>query len=152
MFNVWDISGSHSQPEDRAKWLKNSDAAIIMVDLAQKSSVDNAITWYRMLFPFFTSSSLIKLLGEIVSTHQDPSKLPIIIYAEKGYPDDVRYEVDPEAIIWPNEMENVQFYHTPYFDEQKSVKGMIEADNYYDRPFEWILQNIIGDPEVVCCI
>ncbi|CAI7674201.1 unnamed protein product [Penicillium pancosmium] len=44
-FEIWDISGSHSTAQDRAKWIHDSDAAIIMVDLADQASIENVVYW-----------------------------------------------------------------------------------------------------------
>ncbi|KAJ5937124.1 hypothetical protein N7466_003574 [Penicillium verhagenii] len=50
MFDIWDISGSHSTAQDRAKWIHDIDAAIIMVDMANLASIENAVNWYIAAF------------------------------------------------------------------------------------------------------
>lgn len=47
VFNIWDIAGNH--PEACAEYLKDSDAAIIMFDPAQKPSFEDVVIWHRML-------------------------------------------------------------------------------------------------------
>ncbi|KAJ5392289.1 hypothetical protein N7509_007779 [Penicillium cosmopolitanum] len=46
--NIWDISGSHTTTaQERAQWIHDSDAAIIMVDLADRASIENVVYWYN---------------------------------------------------------------------------------------------------------
>ncbi|KAJ5984722.1 hypothetical protein N7481_006821 [Penicillium waksmanii] len=74
----------------------------------------------------------------------EPRKLPIFLYAEKTHPVDEQDEVDLEAITWPDEMG----VRTPYIDEPRTSSETLRRDQYYDRPFDWILQSITGDPDV----
>lgn len=120
-----------------------------MIDLAQKASVENAIYWYRMSYLFLISIQIIDYVGEIVLAHRDPTQLPILIYLKKANPTEDEYKVNLQAITWPDEISTVSFYHKPYLGEPQSVGEMMEADHYYDRPFERIMQEITGDVDVV---
>lgn len=46
--NIWELSGSHNIAEDRAKCIEDSDAAVIMVDTGDRTSIENAVNWYSM--------------------------------------------------------------------------------------------------------
>lgn len=85
--------------------MEGSDAAIIMVDLADQESINNTISWHRMFCFLFHDPSIIfesyYILGEIISSqqHSDKSKyLPIMIFSYKAYKDDAKYKIKPTEI------------------------------------------------------
>ncbi|KAJ5376328.1 hypothetical protein N7509_013214 [Penicillium cosmopolitanum] len=140
-FDIWDISGSHSTPQDRAKWIEDSDAAIIIVDLANQDSINNTILWYR----------------EILSSQQhsnNPKHLPIIVFAYKAYEDDTKYKIKPTEISWPEEMGSTPFHYNEHRDttnwetDETHFSAMLLADTSMRRPFGWILEQLTGQPEV----
>lgn len=98
--------------------------------------------------PFVTD-----FIGEVLSSQRSPrdsTSLPILIYAWKAYPNDHEYEVDPKTIPWPDEMGDIQFFYNPYLDRTESLKAMMKEDYYFRRPIEWILEQVTGQPNVVC--
>ncbi|CAI7592973.1 unnamed protein product [Penicillium pancosmium] len=140
-FDFWDISGSHSTPQDREKWIEDSYAAIIMVDLANQESINNTILWYR----------------EIISSQQysdNPKHLPVIVFAYKAYEDDAKYKIKPTEISWPEEMGSTPFHYNEYRDttnwetDQTHYSAMLLADLSTTRPLGWILEQLTGQPEI----
>ncbi|KAJ5569291.1 GTP-binding nuclear protein gsp1/Ran [Penicillium hetheringtonii] len=88
-FGIWDISGSYSTSQDRANWIEDSDAAIIMI------------------------------LEEILSPQQHsdiPKHLPIMVFVYKVYEDDTKYKIKPTDISWPEEMGSTTFHYNEYRD------------------------------------
>ncbi|OQE17228.1 hypothetical protein PENSTE_c021G00015 [Penicillium steckii] len=114
--DLWDISGSQSTVSDRQSWLKNSDAAIIMVDLAQSITFENALRWYKELLA------------------ANPSGIPIVVSTWKPVSKDKILHIDPEALFWLGETENVQFY------------DLASDISRFDQPMLHIIRSLKKDP------
>ncbi|CAI7616979.1 unnamed protein product [Penicillium pancosmium] len=116
---LWDVSGSQSKLRDRQSWLRNSDAAIIMVDLAQPITFENALRWHEEL-----------LLA-------NPSGLPVVVCTWKPTSKDKLLDVDPGTLLWLGETEDVQFY---------DVASDISR---FDQPLLCIVRKLMNDPDAV---
>ncbi|KAJ5995531.1 GTP-binding nuclear protein GSP1/Ran [Penicillium waksmanii] len=114
---LWDVSGSQSKLRDRQSWLQNSDAAIIMVDLAQPITFENALRWHEEL-----------LLA-------NPSGLPVVVCTWKPTSKEKLLDVDPETLLWLGETEDVQFY---------DVASDISR---FDQPLLCIVRKLMNDPD-----
>ncbi|KAJ5099057.1 hypothetical protein N7532_006058 [Penicillium argentinense] len=114
--DLWDVSGSRSKLSERQKWLAGSDAAIIMVDLAQPTSFENVIRWHEEL-----------LLA-------NPSGLPVVVCTWKPLQKGKLLNVDPETLLWLGETENVQFY---------DIAADISR---FDQPILYIIRKLLNDP------
>ncbi|KAJ5403294.1 hypothetical protein N7509_003165 [Penicillium cosmopolitanum] len=104
-------------PQDRAKWIEDSDAAIIMVDLANQESINNTILWYREIISFQQHSDNLK-------------HLPIMIFGYKAYEDDAKYKIKPTEISWPEEMGSTPFHYNEYLGEHEN--WMTDKTEYYE--------------------
>lgn len=116
---LWDVSGSQSKLRDRQAWLKDSDAAIIMVDLAQPITFQNALRWHEEL-----------LLA-------NPSGLPIVVCTWKPVAKDRLLDIDPEALLWLGETENVQFY------------DLASDISRFDQPILSLIRKLIKNPDAI---
>lgn len=114
--DLWDISGSQSTVSDRQIWLKNSDAAIIMVDLAQSVTFENALRWHRELLA------------------ANPAGIPVVVSTWKPIPNDKLLDIDPETLFWLGETENVQFY------------DLASDVSRFDQPMLHIIRSLTKDP------
>lgn len=139
---LWDVSGSQSKLRDRQSWLKDSDAAIIMVDLAQPITFQNALRWHGGSRKFFLSRlySRDKMLTSTFKEEillANPSGLPIVVCTWKPVAKDRLLDIDPEALLWLGETENVQFY------------DLASDISRFDQPILSIIRKLIKSPDAV---
>jgi hypothetical protein len=146
-----------------AQWIHDSDSAIIMVDLADRASIENVVYWYSMFSQFHMHHIYIwlwahgllisNLIGEILSSqkHSDKStSLPVLIYSCKVYEKGDKRAIDPTEIPWSDELGNTPFFYNQYQYFYGPDANRIQADRSETRPLRWILEQLSGHPKVVC--
>ncbi|KAJ5183364.1 P-loop containing nucleoside triphosphate hydrolase protein [Penicillium capsulatum] len=116
---IWDISGSHSTPDNRFEYFKDSDAAVIMIDLSRKKTLENVVAWYH----------------ELVAANGP--HLPIVVWGNKKDIDEQDREVKPDILRWSETMGDVPYYEI-------SCKT---CDNL-DEPVLWVLRQALHDPDL----
>ncbi|KAJ5966210.1 hypothetical protein N7481_012924 [Penicillium waksmanii] len=127
---IWDISGSNSTAQDRAKWMEDCDAAIIMVDLADRASIENTVSWYK----------------EIISS-QKQTLLPVVICSYKAYEKSDKRAIDPAEISWSDELGNTPFFYNISRDINVKPNRMLSNKDMM-KPIGWILEQLTGETDV----
>lgn len=142
---LWDVSGSQSKLRDRQSWLRSSDAAIIMVDIAQPITFENALRWYgrsQSIFPWLITIMIVPIFLTLLHIEElllaNPSGLPVVVCTWKPTSKDKMLDVDPETLLWLGETEDVQFY---------DVASDISR---FDQPLLCIVRKLMNDPDAVC--
>lgn len=139
--------------------MEDCDAAIIMVDLADQASIENAVSWYS---PFsqsslpsnFFSQLMSDNIEEILSSQQHShhsTSLPVVIYSWKAYEKINERAMDPTKIVWSDELSDTPFFYIQYLDlNEKSNR--ITASQNNRRPIGWILEQLTSQVGVVCLL
>ncbi|KAK5789667.1 hypothetical protein VI817_008790 [Penicillium citrinum] len=120
-FDFWDISGAQSTSQDRAKWMEDGDAAIIMVDLADRASIENTTCWYKEIIPSQQDS-------------QNSASIPVSIFSWKAYEKTDKRAISPTEISWS--------------DDLNEKANRIIADGIDRRPLGWILEQLTDEVNV----
>lgn len=135
-----------------------------MVDLADRTSIENAVYWYSTFSQLHSRHICIwlcvhisltsDLTGEIVASrkHSDKSaSLPVTIYARKVYENlGDKGGIDLTGISWSRELRDTPFFYNPHKWLAGPEANEIRADEIETRPFQWIIEQLSGHPNVVC--
>ncbi|KAJ5240909.1 uncharacterized protein N7469_002500 [Penicillium citrinum] len=133
-FDFWDISGAQSTSQDRAKWMEDGDAAIIMVDLADRASIENATCWYKEIIPSQQDS-------------QNSASIPVSIFSWKAYEKTDKRAISPTEISWSDGLYDIPFFYTTHLDLNEKANRII-ADGIDRRPLGWILEQLTDEVNV----